>query len=72
MIMANMKAGKGLRVTGIGAVFCVHGLFCANAVGALIKGERYVDMGGNMERTGTETTSDSARWTSYWVPPCDG
>ncbi|KZV60207.1 hypothetical protein PENSPDRAFT_594339, partial [Peniophora sp. CONT] len=45
MVMANMKQGKGLRTTGIGAVFCArHGLFWPNTVGTLVKGERYCTM----------------------------
>ena len=42
-IMAKLKNGKGLRTTGIGAVFCArHELFWPNSVGTLVKGERYV------------------------------
>lgn len=40
MLMANMKQGRGMRTTGIGAVFCMHGFFWPNCVGTLIKGER--------------------------------
>ncbi|VDC03136.1 unnamed protein product [Peniophora sp. CBMAI 1063] len=44
-ILANLKNGKGLRTTGIGAVFCArHEFFCANSIGTLIKGERYCTM----------------------------
>ncbi|VDB90182.1 unnamed protein product [Peniophora sp. CBMAI 1063] len=44
-ILANLKNGKGLRTTGIGAVFCArHEFFWPNAIGTLIKGERYCTM----------------------------
>ncbi|VDB94606.1 unnamed protein product [Peniophora sp. CBMAI 1063] len=44
-IMANLKNGKGLRTTGIGAVFCArHEFFWPNTIGTLIKGERYNTM----------------------------
>lgn len=43
MLMANLKEGKGLRTTGIGAVFCSrHEFFWPNSIGTLVKGERYV------------------------------
>ncbi|VDC07002.1 unnamed protein product [Peniophora sp. CBMAI 1063] len=43
MVLANLKAGKGMRTTGIGAVFCSrHGLFWPNTVGTLVKGERWL------------------------------
>ncbi|KZV60558.1 hypothetical protein PENSPDRAFT_593913, partial [Peniophora sp. CONT] len=45
VVLANLKAGKGLRTTGIGAVFCSrHEFFWPNAVGTLVKGERYSTM----------------------------
>ncbi|VDC00040.1 unnamed protein product [Peniophora sp. CBMAI 1063] len=44
-ILANLKSGKGLRTTGVGAVFCArHEFFWPNSVGTLVKGERYSTM----------------------------
>ncbi|VDB94107.1 unnamed protein product [Peniophora sp. CBMAI 1063] len=44
-ILANLKTGKGLRTTGVGAVFCSrHEFFWPNSVGTLVKGERYSTM----------------------------
>ncbi|VDB85039.1 unnamed protein product [Peniophora sp. CBMAI 1063] len=44
-VLANLKAGKGLRTTGVGAVFCSrHKYFWPNTVGTLVKGERYCTM----------------------------
>ncbi|VDC05902.1 unnamed protein product [Peniophora sp. CBMAI 1063] len=45
LVLANLKAGKGLRTTGIGAVFCSrHEFFWPNSIGTLVKGERYCTM----------------------------
>ncbi|VDB90239.1 unnamed protein product [Peniophora sp. CBMAI 1063] len=45
LVLANLKTGKGLRTTGVGAVFCSrHEFFWPNTVGTLIKGERHSTM----------------------------
>ncbi|KZV60542.1 hypothetical protein PENSPDRAFT_593936, partial [Peniophora sp. CONT] len=45
LVLANLKAGKHMRTTGIGAVFCSrHEFFWPNAIGTLVKGERYCTM----------------------------
>ncbi|KZV70919.1 hypothetical protein PENSPDRAFT_578685 [Peniophora sp. CONT] len=45
VVLANLKAGKGMRTTGVGALFCSrHEFFWPNCVGTLVKGERYSTM----------------------------
>ncbi|KAK7030436.1 hypothetical protein VNI00_014007 [Paramarasmius palmivorus] len=42
---ANSKKSRGLRATGVGSVVCArHGMFRANGMGDLQKGERYINM----------------------------
>ncbi|KAI0055821.1 hypothetical protein BV25DRAFT_1921506 [Artomyces pyxidatus] len=42
---SHLKSSKGLRVTGVGGIFCArHELWRANGLGDLQKGERYCNM----------------------------
>ncbi|KAI0056878.1 hypothetical protein BV25DRAFT_1920621 [Artomyces pyxidatus] len=42
---ANLKSSKGLRVTGVGGIFCArHDFWRGNGLGDLQKGERYCNM----------------------------
>ncbi|VDB87204.1 unnamed protein product [Peniophora sp. CBMAI 1063] len=41
---ANMKAGRGLRTTGMAAVTCKHEFWQPNGITTLRKGERYVSV----------------------------
>ncbi|TFK59258.1 hypothetical protein BDN72DRAFT_873066 [Pluteus cervinus] len=70
---ANIRGGKGIAASGVGAVDCRHDLKRPTSIGDLQKGERYVNMDylfvSNLKRNAPQRVSQSydivCQWTKH-------
>ncbi|TFK74082.1 hypothetical protein BDN72DRAFT_914121 [Pluteus cervinus] len=70
---ANVRGGKGIAASGVGAVDCRHDMKRPTSVGDLQKGERYVNMDylfvSNLKRNAPQRVSQSydivCQWTKH-------